>query len=148
MSSRDFAVILIALLVRPSLADEWPGAAATIWEGVYTSGQAARGERIYPSICGRCHGYKMDGAPDDPDFFPTPPIAGRKFLRKWDGVTLGVLLAYTRESMPEINPGSLSDQEFADVVSYMLAASGAPPGGFELPAEAPQSTQVLITPGP
>jgi mono/diheme cytochrome c family protein len=117
----------------------------SVFSGVYSVAQAERGEAIYPSVCGRCHGYKLDGAPDDPDMLPAPPIAGPKFLRQWNGVTLAALFELTRTTMPALNPGSLSDQEFADVVSYMLAVSDIPPGPDELPANLGTLTQVIVT---
>ncbi|HEX7080388.1 MAG TPA: cytochrome c [Gammaproteobacteria bacterium] len=111
------------------------GARASIWDGVYTEAQARRGEYVYPGPCGRCHGVRLNGAPDDPDMLPAPPIAGRKFLRKWDGRSLAALLEYVRTTMPENNPRSLSDGEYADLVAYMLLVSGAPAGTAELRPE-------------
>lgn len=128
------AGVLLVLICRAASSDESQAAQArkTVWDGVYTQAQAIRGETIYPSVCGRCHGYKLDGAPDDPDMLPAPPIAGRKFLRKWSGSSLATLFEYTRTTMPAINPQSLSDQEYADLIAYALSASRARPGPMEL----------------
>src|SRR5690606_4551875 len=57
----------------------------SIRDGVFTPEQAARGQLAYTGPCDRCHGFKLDGASDDPDMLPAPPIAGAKFLRKWNG---------------------------------------------------------------
>jgi hypothetical protein len=38
--------------------------------------------------------------------------------------------------MPTSNPGFLTDQEFIDIIAYMLAVSGAPAGEIELTADA------------
>jgi hypothetical protein len=38
--------------------------------------------------------------------------------------------------MPPDGPGSLSDQSYVDVVSYLLDANGYPRGDKELPADA------------
>lgn len=114
----------------------------SIWDGVYTEAQARRGEYLYPGPCGKCHGVRLDGAPEDPDMFSTPPIAGAKFLRDWDGRSLGVLFEYLRATMPANNPGFLSDAEYADLIAYMLARSGAPTGSAELPAD-PQALAAL-----
>jgi mono/diheme cytochrome c family protein len=111
---------------------ERPAASASIWDGVYTESQAERGEYLYPGPCGRCHGVRLNGAPDDPDMLSTRPIAGAKFLRDWNGQSLATLFAYTRAAMPADNPRSFSDSEYADVIAYMLAMSGAPPGPDEL----------------
>lgn len=138
----------LAMSGLPAFADETGSAPATIWDGVYTESQAARGAFVYPSVCGRCHGHRLNGAPDDPDFFPTQPIAGPKFLRDWDGVSLAALFEYTRTAMPELNPGSLSDEEYVDVIAYMLAVSEAPAGSDELEADAVRLTGIAITRAP
>jgi cytochrome c5 len=118
------------------------------WDGVYTKEQAEWGGQIYPSVCGRCHGYRLDGAPDDPDMFSTPPIAGPKFLRDWNGNSLAALFEYTRATMPENNPGFLSDQEFIAIITYMLAVSEMPPGPSALPVDIPALAGIAITLNP
>lgn len=114
------------------------------WDGVYSEAQARRGEALYPSVCGKCHGHTLNGAPDDPDMISTPPIAGPKFLRAWDGVSLAALYAYTRTTMPENNPGFLSDGEYADLIAYMLLVSGAPAGERELSSDPGRLTRIVI----
>lgn len=121
---------------------------ASIWSGVLTDAQAERGRELYPGPCGKCHGKRLDGAPDDPDMFSTKPIAGPKFLRVWDGRSLAVLFAYLRATMPENNPGFLSDREYADLIAYMLAMSGAPSGGEELPPDPSTLASIAIRKGP
>lgn len=139
-------LILIALTAtRAAWADEPEQVRSrSIWDGVYTQEQAARGRIAYADPCGKCHGYRLDGAPDDPDMFSTPPVAGPKFLRDWDGQTLGALFGYTRTTMPANNPGFLSMQEFVDVLAYMLAASGVPAGETDLPADSGALGGMLI----
>lgn len=137
----QFAAVALALDARFAMADEPPAeaersaearAATSIWDGIYTEAQAKRGEYLYPGPCGKCHGAKLNGAPDDPDMFSTKPIAGRKFLRDWDGRSLGALFEYVRATMPANNPGFLSDREYADLIAYMLFVTGAPAGSGEL----------------
>ena len=106
--------------------------APSIRDGVFTAEQARRGRIAYTGPCDRCHGFKLDGASDDPDMLPAPPVAGPKFLRKWNGRTLVALFEYVRTTMPSNNPGYLSDAEVADIVAYMLSSSGIPAGSEEL----------------
>ena len=107
----------------------------SIRDGVFTAEQARRGQAAYTGPCDRCHGYKLDGASDDPDMLPAPPVAGAKFLRKWNSRTLAELFEYVRITMPANNPGYLSDAEVADIVAYMLSVSGMPSGDDALPPE-------------
>jgi hypothetical protein len=86
----------------------------------------------------------LDGAAVDPDMLPAPPVAGPKFLRKWDGRSLAALFEYTRATMPTSNPGFLTNQEFVDIIAYMLAVSGAPAGEMELGADAQTLSRIVV----
>ena len=108
------------------------GQMASIWDGVFTEAQAKRGQTVYPGSCGTCHGRRLNGAPDDPDMRSTPPLARAKFLRDWEGRSLATLFEYTRARMPESNPGSLTDEEYVDVIAYMLSFGGMPAGDDDL----------------
>ena len=132
--------------VQVSPADDGTPA-ASVWDGVYTDAQALRGKENYAGPCGKCHGYKLDGAPDDPDMFSTPPIAGAKFLRNWEGRTLAALLSYIKATMPENNPGYLSDRELVELVAYSLQMSGVPAGSEELPEDFGQLGAIVILRG-
>jgi hypothetical protein len=46
--------------------------------------------------------------------------------------------------MPENNPGSLTDAEYVDVIAYMLAVSGMPPGVAELQADPRSLARIVI----
>ena len=78
---------------------ETAGDRASVWDGVFTEAQAARGRALYPGACGLCHGRRLNGAPDDPDMPSTPPLARARFLRTWDGRSLATLFEYTRATM-------------------------------------------------
>src|SRR5205809_5172589 len=57
----------------------------SVWDGVYTSEQAKRGEEVYRGQCASCHGAKLEGVED------APSLAGKGFLEGWDGLTAGAL---------------------------------------------------------
>ena len=116
----------------------------SIRDGVFTAEQARRGQTAYTGPCDRCHGFKLDGAPDDPDMLPAPPVAGPKFLRKWNGRTLAALFDYVRVTMPTNNPGYLRAAEVADIIAYMLSVSGLPAGEEELVPEPAALAGVVI----
>lgn len=110
---------------------EAAGDQTSIWDGVYTQEQAERGAIAY-AACTRCHGRRLNGAPDDPDQKSTPPLARAAFLREWDGKSLAVLFGYTRATMPLNNPASLTDQQYVDIIAYMLSINEAQAGDTEL----------------
>jgi mono/diheme cytochrome c family protein len=138
LTARVATRVLIALALCVgcgAIAQTGASESRTIHDGVFTAEQARRGQAAYTGPCDRCHGYKLDGASDDPDMLPAPPVAGAKFLRQWNGRSLAALFEYLRVTMPANNPGYLSDAEIADIVAYMLATSGLPAGAAPLPPD-------------
>lgn len=143
--SRGVAVLVAAVAGAAAVAAQTATSATlSTLDGVFTVEQARRGQTAYTGPCDRCHGYKLDGASEDPDMLPAPPVAGAKFLRKWNGRSLAALFEYTRATMPSNNPGYLSDTDVADIVAYMLAVSGAPAGDAELPTDLNTLAQIVI----
>ena len=124
------------------LADAGP--AASIWDGVFTEEQARRGRGVYSGACGLCHGRRLNGAPDDPDMRSTPPLARARFLREWAGRSLATLFEYTRLTMPEDNPTSMTDAEYVDVIAYMLSVSRIPAGDDELSTDSGSLARIVI----
>jgi len=122
---------------------EESGQMASIWDGIFTEAQASRGRGVYTGACSECHGRRLNGAADDPDRRSTPPLARAKFLRDWEGRSLAALYEYTRATMPEDNPGSLTEAEFTDVIAYMLSVSRLPAGDEELQSD-PQSLARIV----
>lgn len=133
-----------AALVGIEVAD----AQALIWDAVYTEEQAARGEAAYRGPCGLCHGRALNGAPDDADMRPAPPLARAKFLRNWDGKSLATLFEFTRATMPMSNPGYMSDQQYVDIIAHMLSMTGAPAGEEELPPDPQALARIVIVQEP
>ena len=123
---------------------EADGSLASVWDGVFTEIQAERGRAVYAGACGLCHGRRLNGAPEDPDMRSTPPLARARFVRSWNGRSLATLFEYTRATMPEDNPGSLTDEEYVDVIAYMLSVGGMPAGEAELPPDLGRLARVVV----
>jgi mono/diheme cytochrome c family protein len=102
----------------------------SVWDGVYTADQAQRGSPLYAQYCSSCHGPELAGGE------MAPPLASGDFLSGWDGLTVGDLFERIRISMPQNNPGSLSGQQNADILSFLLSSNKFPTGSEELPKEA------------
>jgi mono/diheme cytochrome c family protein len=101
----------------------------SVWDGVYTTEQAKRGQEVYGNHCSTCHGAKLEGAEE------APSLAGKGFLEGWDGLPVGALFEKTRKKMPRDNPGQLSRQQYLDVIAYLLSANKFPDGQAELPQD-------------
>src|SRR3954466_3054366 len=102
----------------------------SIWDGVYTDAQAARGKALYAEKCASSHGGELTGGE------MAPPLAGGEFMAGWDGLTIGDLFERVRISMPQNAPGSLSGQQNADILAFMFSSNKFPAGQTELPKEA------------
>jgi mono/diheme cytochrome c family protein len=117
------ALLCVALTVAAVSAAQTP---RTNWDGVYTSAQADRGQKVYTEYCGRCHGDGLNGVES------APPLTGSEFAGNWEGTPLGDLFERMRMSMPQDKPGSLSRAQNADILAYMLKVGGFPAGAQEL----------------
>src|SRR5579864_6214613 len=102
--------------------------ARSVRDGVFTDAQAKRGQDAYTANCAHCHGDALQGGND------APPL-GPAFVAGWKGSTVGDLVAKIRRSMPDDAPASLTDQQYTDVVTFMLSSSRYPAGKTELPVE-------------
>ena len=100
----------------------------SIWDGIYTVEQAERGAPLYAKGCAECHGEALEG--DDMN----PPLLGSDFLWDWNGLSVGDLFERVVISMPEGDPKSMTTQEKADVIAFMLMKNELPAGEQELAA--------------
>ena len=93
----------------------------SVLDGVFTSAQAARGERTFKRVCTACH--------DIGEF------SGGRFRLSWVGRSAGDLFDTMSTSMPEGDPGSLSPDEYVSLVAYLFRLNGYPTGAAPLPAD-------------
>lgn len=127
----------------------------SVWDGSYTTAQGERGQRLYTTHCARCHG--TDLLADGPEQLArdaarlshdapqrTPPLLGPTFIGNWNGLAVGDLFERTRVSMPQQAPGSLTGQQVADIVAYLLQQNGFPSGNTELPKERDRLQHIRI----
>ncbi len=118
---------LPALALAASLgAAAQPGASTA--HGVYTTAQAAEGATLYKGACATCHGESLSGS------FEIPPLTGI-FVARWSTESVGALFDYVSHAMPQMAPGSLSADDNAKIVAYLLQANGMPAGATPLPSD-------------
>lgn len=106
------------------------GAPRSVWDGVFSAEQAARGKTAYDERCAKCHGDSLAGAE------MAPALSGAAFLDNWNGIMVGDLVERIRTTMPADNPGSLSRRNATDIAVYILSANQVPAGSAELPGDA------------
>jgi mono/diheme cytochrome c family protein len=91
----------------------------TVWSAVYSPAQAAVGRAHYDDSCSRCHAADLSGGVGG-------SLKGDIFIRDWGGRTLTDLFERIRKTMPRGAPGSLSDDAYLRIVTYILEANGFP----------------------
>jgi S-disulfanyl-L-cysteine oxidoreductase SoxD len=110
----------------------------SVWDGVFTEEQAKRGEPLYYQTCSSCHGAKLAGSES------APALAGRDFIEDWDGRTVGDLFKRIRRTMPQDDPGRLSEKQSTDVLAYILSLNKFPNGQAALPQQSDLLQQIRI----
>ncbi|MBA2590395.1 MAG: c-type cytochrome [Alphaproteobacteria bacterium] len=111
------AVAAIAAMAQPT---------ASVWEGIYTEAQAARGSDGYGKSCAACHGASLTGTGE------APALQGAQFVSDFNGETVGDLFDRIRTTMPQDNPASLPRDQYADILAFLLKENGFPAGAKEL----------------
>ena len=94
----------------------------SVWQGIYTADQAIRGAAVYAQRCGACHGAALNGTGE------APALVGGEFVSHWDTMTVGDLYDRVRTTMPQNDPMSMTREEYADVLAFLLKNNGFPVG--------------------
>ena len=108
----------------------------SVWDGIYTEEQAKRGETLYLQRCASCHMPDLTGGD------MTPGLASAEFKSNWSGLSVDDLFERIKISMPQNDPGSLSRQQTADILAFVLSKDGFPAGETELAREAEVLKQI------
>ena len=113
-SSKHFRTIKQALFLFLLCFINVPNAEENITtnDRIYSKQQAKMGESLYKDNCLICH---------DKKYF-------RPVFRAWEDQSLHTFYLVMSSSMPESNPGSLSRQEYIDILAYMLSLNRYSPG--------------------
>jgi mono/diheme cytochrome c family protein len=110
----------------------------TVWDGVYTEAQAARGMLAYSQSCAGCHALATEGK---------APLIGDPFWKSFAQKTVGDLLEFVGTYMPNGAPGSLSKPAYEDIVALILKSNGFPAGTTELRPNTIADVQIVTKDG-
>jgi mono/diheme cytochrome c family protein len=114
----------------PVKGESRPPRVVTTAAGVYTAAQASKGEQVYMTSCVSCH--------------PAGTYAAQAFRDKWNGAPLSRLFDLVTGTMPKTEPGSLDNQDYIQVISYILKINGAPPGKTPLPDDIDELKRIRL----
>ena len=115
----------------------------TVWSGVYTEQQAARGQKAFGRSCGGCHRDDLRGGDEG-----QPALTGIEFMAEWRDRTVADLLQLVAQTMPKTAPGSLGAQTYLEIVAFLLKSNEMPPGATELPTDADGLEQIRFAEKP
>jgi hypothetical protein len=130
-----FCIVLLLALSAAATAQS-NDSGRTVWSGVYTNAQADRGQRAYSTHCStNCHREDLSGYNDT--------LRGQRFMEKYREASLHLLFDKIKTTMPRNAAGTLSDETYVDIVSYLLRANEFPSGGDELSVVALPQIQLV-----
>ena len=112
----------------------------SVWDGVYSSDQADRGQKVYEATCARCHGTDLTGG-------RARPLVGESFVRDWGGLTLDSVLTRAK-TMPPGAAGSLAEERYLDILAYVLSKNDFPIGTGDLTATTAPDILIYGSDGP
>ena len=120
-----YAALCGYALLQPLLLRGQTLQVRSVTQGVYSAGQAARGQQLYKAQCAACHGNALEGTVG-------APLAGDSFLSNWSARSLANLVDKIQKTMPFEQPGTLTRPQATDLTAYILEAGKFPAGAAEL----------------
>jgi len=131
------AAVLWACVTSIALAQA-PQTPQTVWSGVYTEAQAFRGEKVADTLCAGCHGPGLDGGDSG------PKLVGEMFLANWSSQSVSELFGWMLEAMPADAPGTLTKDDAAAVLAYILQLNKMPAGKQALSNDVEELRRIKI----
>ncbi len=127
--------LFCAGVVHLTAAQEVVKSRKTVRDPVYTVAQAERGKQVYEANCVTCHLADLNGSADPTAGARGAPLVGTRFVQDFGESKVSALFNKMKRDMPSGRPGTLSDQEYLDVATYVLHKNSFPAGPAELTSE-------------
>jgi mono/diheme cytochrome c family protein len=104
--------------------------------GIFSQEQASRGKAAYQADCAQCHLDNLKG--ND----MAPALAGETFFASWENKSVRAFYGLVLSTMPADNPGSVSENDVLDIVTFVLQTNGFPPGKNDLTLDEAQKIRI------
>jgi len=127
-------VLFVVLATASLMTAQTANPRRTVWDGVYTEAQAARGMTAYGQSCAGCHALATEGK---------APLVGDPFWKSFAQKTVGDVLEFVSTYMPNGKPGSLDETTYNEIVALMLKSNGFPAGTTELGRNTIAGVQII-----
>jgi mono/diheme cytochrome c family protein len=128
------SLLFVASATGTLVAAQTSAPRRTVWDGVYTEAQAARGTMAFGQSCAGCHALAAEGR---------APLVGDAFWKSFSQKTVGDLLEFISTYMPNGAAGSLSSPTYQDIVAVVLKSNGFPAGTTELGPNTVAGVQIV-----
>ena len=113
-------LLLIAVVFSPMLHGQ------QLQQASYTESQAQSGQSLYIQSCAACH------LPDLTGSFEAPALNDANFQGNWANRNVSELVDLLRQTMPPQAPASLTEQQYIDIIAYLLSANDIASGSTDL----------------
>lgn len=117
-------LLLIALVYSPLLWGQ------QLQQASYSDSQAASGQTLYAQNCAACH------LPDLTGSFEAPALNDSNFRNNWSNRNVAELVDLLRRTMPPQAPASLTEQQYVELIAYLLSENDIASGSNDLVAAA------------
>ena len=112
-----------------------PKSRKTVRDPVYTAAQAERGKQVYDANCVTCHLAGSGRIGESTAGARGAPLVGTRFVQDFGESKVSALFNKMKRDMPSGRPGTLTDQEYLDVATFVLQRNNFPAGPAELTTE-------------
>lgn len=103
--------------------------------------QATHGKKLYAGACAKCHGANLQGV-------NAPALIGPAFAPASNAhLTIGGVFEYMATNMPADRPGKMKDQDYADIMAFLLYSNGYAPGTAKMTADGVRASTTPLNAG-
>ncbi|GAJ28588.1 c-type cytochrome [Acidomonas methanolica] len=104
---------------------------------LFTEDQAKAGAKEYADNCSQCHGDDLSG-------MAGPALKGPNFASAKANFHVSDIYAIVSKNMPATNPGSLTTDQYVNIMAFLLQQNGMPAGSTKLTADIATKSQVPL----
>ncbi len=105
----------------------------------FSAAQATTGNKAFNANCASCHGANLEGGVG-------PALSGATLntLAKNTKLSVGDMFTFISQQMPLNAPASLSHDQYAAIMAYILKYNGYAPGASALTYDKAKSSKTII----
>lgn len=135
-------VVWVAAVTFSAVSAHVAPAQKTTNDGVYTKAQADGAKAQYEKLCASCHPFTVAAKKKPNDL----PLGDEPFFEAWSGRRLSEMITLIALTMPNDGSATVTDEEAANLVAYILQQNGYPAGST--PLTKATATAVIERPRP